>query len=181
MLESTGAFVLETAFPASATPESVLRILHDHGAMFGLSPLVKSHRLVSPSDDVSSEPPSAAVSPDTAKPLTYEVTEAIPLLPGGLWTTNSTSKVELTNLPDGLRTVEHAGAGIEGTIRWTVGRREKGEGGGDGNGAVWLREEAEVRCNMFLVSFVKWTMKKSHVAMHKKLLEVWGEKEEGGH
>ncbi|KAI9863893.1 MAG: hypothetical protein M1813_003545 [Trichoglossum hirsutum] len=179
MFQSTTTITLETTFPAFATPASILSILHDHGALIRLNPLVTSHHLVSPSDDVSSASPSdtaATTNPNTVTPLTYEITDAIPLLPGGLWQTETIYKAEFTDLPDGLRTVVHAPLGVEATARWSVGRGEEVDGGGDGDGnrAVWLKEEVEVRCSGFLMPVVKRMLKGSHEALHEKLVELWG-------
>ncbi|KAI9776995.1 MAG: hypothetical protein M1839_009139 [Geoglossum umbratile] len=169
MFPSTTAFVLETPLPHSATPSSIIRILHDHRAMMKLSPLVVSYRLASPpslpDDDIA-----AAAAPST----TYEITENVPLLPGGLWQTSTVFEAEFTDLPDGLLTIVHASLGVEATARWLV------IGGGEGNSergeVARLREEVELRCSGVLMPFVKGTMRRTHEALHQRMMEMQSER-----
>ncbi|KAH0541861.1 hypothetical protein FGG08_003666 [Glutinoglossum americanum] len=179
MFQTTIALTIETPLPPSTDPESVVRILHDHGAVVGLSPLVTSHKLVSSSGDT----PSLSGTPDTpdtvtkdqtlARSSTYEVTESVPLLPGGLWQTNTAFKAEFTDLPDGLRAVVHAPMGVEMVDIWSVGGGE-GDPSGDGNGIMRLKEEVELRCSVFLMPFVKLTMRGAHEVIHQRLVERAG-------
>ena len=175
MFPSTTTFVVETPLPPSATSSSILRILHDHDTLVRLGPLFVSCRVVSPpspsNDDVAATAaPSTTTGTSAGVTATYEVTESIPLLPGGLWRTRTVFAAEFTDLPDGLRTVVRASLGVAATARWLVDGG--GEDNGEGGGPVRLREEVEVRCSGFLIPFVKRTMKVSHEALHGRLMEL---------
>lgn len=106
------------------------------------------------------------------------MTDQINYLPGGLMKGEVTYKGAFHDLPHGLQTHVYAPAGLELREKWTVcgnmpgERREPIELGNDiPREGLYIREDVDMRCNIFLSGFVKKNLNKSHKVLVDKIVE----------
>jgi len=135
--------------------------------MIELNPLVISHL-------PCKAPPQAPA--DEFHCLWYELTDRISYLPGIKGSVSY--KACFHNLPKGLQTHIYAPAGLEIKEKWAIGGNDKGEEReilelglhGVPREGLYLREDVDMKCNMFMTSFVKKTLKKAHAVLVERLL-----------
>ncbi|KAF2169990.1 hypothetical protein M409DRAFT_19605 [Zasmidium cellare ATCC 36951] len=159
-----------TPLPASISRDAAVAHLHDHHAMIQLNPLVLRHEITDP-------PPNAA--PDEARDaIWYEITDRINYLPGGAVKGEVVYKACFYNLPRGLQTHVFAPGGVDIKSKWSVGGsmpgepREPAELGVDApRDGLYIKEEVDLRCNVFMSNFVKRNLKKSHLVVADKIVE----------
>lgn len=154
--------------PAKISPENVLSVLHDHGRMMSMQPLVTHW------EELPSEPGSPTKR--------YSFTEAIPILPFlGAWGSKAiTSEATFENTEDGVRSVADAPAGVVVRAEWRI-EHAKDDGGRSGadkeehdeqNKIDWvLTEDVSVECAAVLMWFVKGQMEQAHQDICRKVLE----------
>jgi len=161
-------FTQITPIPAGVTRDAAVAWLHNHEQMIRLNPLVQ--RL-----GRSTPPPHA---PQDEHDCTwYEITDQINYLPGGLWSGEVTYKACFNDLPDGIQTHVYAPAGLELRERWSVGGSEPGEkrkeprelGVDVPREGLYIKEDVDMRCSIFLTAFVKKNLSKSHRAVLEKV------------
>ncbi|TKA30760.1 hypothetical protein B0A50_02480 [Salinomyces thailandicus] len=153
-----------TPLPPSIAREVAVRFLHDHVEMIELNPLVLRHQLTTP--------PPNATEEEQADWTWYEITDEISYLPGGYAKSEVTYKGGFYDLDDGLQTHVFAPAGVDIKGLWRVGGNMPGESPESSEPGVetpkdglYLREDVELKCNIFLTSFVKRNLKKSHTKL----------------
>ncbi|KAH9826207.1 regulatory protein [Teratosphaeria destructans] len=158
-----------TPLPSSITRHVALAFLHDHIGMIELNPLVIRHQPTTAPEDASQE--------EREHCSWYEITDIIHYLPGG-WAKGEVSyKGGFYDMPNGLQTHVLAPAGVDLRGKWTVGGNMPGEprepaelGVDKPKEGLYLREETQLRCNIFLINFVKRNLRKSHDVLVQDLI-----------
>ncbi|KAK0735731.1 hypothetical protein B0T21DRAFT_412332 [Apiosordaria backusii] len=160
-------FTTVTALPPNITREVVVNFLHDHEEMIDLNPLVKERHPIPP-------PPHASL--DELNCQWFSLTDKISYLPGGLVTGDVTYTCAFHDLPDGVQTHCYAPAGLTIRDKWSVGGSLPGEvpkpselGLNLPPIGLYIREDVNMKCNVFMTGFVKKTLKKSHAALVDRL------------
>lgn len=145
--------------------------------MIRLNPLVLRLQETTP-------PPNAAA--DEYNCAWYEITDEISYLPGGLYKGEVTYKACFNDLPNGIQTHTFAPAGLDLRGKWTVGGNEPGEpretlelGMDAPREGLYVREDVDMRCNIFLTGFVKKNLTKAHKSVVDRLADLGGENEPG--
>ncbi|KAK0287496.1 hypothetical protein LTR91_001796 [Friedmanniomyces endolithicus] len=163
-----------TPLPPTITRETALALLHDHDAMIELNPLVVRHA-------PTTAPPNATVE-EQLKCKWILITDTINYLPGGAAKSEMSYKAGFYDLPYGIQTHCFAPGGVDLKAIWRVGGNMYGEppeapelGIAKPSSGLYLREDVEVKCNMFLSGFVKKNLKKSHATLVKDLLNKHSE------
>jgi hypothetical protein len=123
------------------------------------------------------KPPSFAPA-DEFHTIWYELTDRISYLPGGLLQGNVSYKGCFHDLPRGLQTHVYAPTGLDIRDKWTVCGNMPGEpretielGLPEApREGLYLREDIQMRCQIWATSFVKKTLKKAHSALVDRLI-----------
>ncbi|KAH0374038.1 hypothetical protein KCU65_g160, partial [Aureobasidium melanogenum] len=164
-------YTVVTPLPATISRETAVEMLHSHSEMIELNPLVINHQRCKP-------PPNAL--PDEFHCLWYELTDRVTYLPGVKGQVNY--KACFHDLPRGLQTHVYAPAGLEIREKWSIGgndvvmgeEREHQELGFSDLGVpregLYLREDVDMNCNVFLTNFVKKTLNKAHQVLVDRLV-----------
>ncbi|KXT13332.1 hypothetical protein AC579_6032 [Pseudocercospora musae] len=160
-----------TPLPSSISRDTAVAQLHDHRAMIELNPLVLRHEPTDP-------PPNA--TPDEAQLGTwYLITDEIHYLPGGVVKGEVSYKACFYDLPLGIQTHVFAPAGVDIKSKWSVGGNVPGKepreaselGVNKPKDGLYIKEELHLRCNLFMSTFVKKNLKKSHLVIVDKIIE----------
>lgn len=162
-------FTTVTPLPPYMPRDLVIATLHDHSEMIELNPLVINHQ--------QCKAPSTAPA-DEFHCTWYELTDKVQYLPGGVFSGNVSYKACFHDLPMGLQTHVYAPTGLDIKGKWTVcgnlphEPREPVELGlaNAPREGLYLREDVDMRCNIFMMSFVKKTLKKAHAVLVDRLL-----------
>ena len=160
-------YTIITPLPPTVSRSTAIAALHHHSGMISLSPVVIDHELTKP---LSTAPA------DEFHCTWYNITDRISYLPGVKGTVSY--KVCFHNLPNGMQSHCYAPAGLDIKGKWSVGGNEPGEERevrelgliGVPREGLYLREDVDMKCNMFLIGFVKKTLKKSHEVLVDRLL-----------
>jgi hypothetical protein len=111
-------------------------------------------------------PPQA--SPEEYHTTWYQITDKVTYLPCGLATGKVSFKACFHDLSNGLQTRCYAPMGIDIREKWTIGGNLPGEpvqpvelGIGSLISGLYLREDVELKCNIFVTKFVHKTLRKS--------------------
>lgn len=170
-------FTSITPLPKTTTRAAAVSWLHNHVQMIRLNPLVLRLQETTP-------PPNAAA--DEYNCAWYEITDEISYLPGGLYKGEVTYKACFNDLPNGIQTHTFAPAGLDLRGKWTVGGNEPGEpretlelGMDAPREGLYVREDVDMRCNIFLTGFVKKNLTKAHKSVVDKLADLGGGNEPG--
>ncbi|KAM0703069.1 hypothetical protein Q7P35_009766 [Cladosporium inversicolor] len=153
-------FTSITPLPKSTTRSAAVSWLHNHVQMIRLNPLVLRLQETTPHRPTR--------QPTSTSCAWYEITDEISYLPGGLYKGEVTYKACFNDLPNGIQTHTFAPAGLDLRGKWTV----RGEG-------LYVREDVDMRCNIFLTGFVKKNLTKAHKSVVDKLADLGGEIEPG--
>ncbi|KAI5210754.1 hypothetical protein E4T42_00732 [Aureobasidium subglaciale] len=158
-----------TPLPPTVSRETAVAMLHSHSEMIELNPLVIRHE--------KCKPPSTAPA-DEFHAIWYELTDRITYLPG--LKGQVSYKACFHDLPRALQTHVYAPAGLEIKEKWSIGGNEPGEERevielGHGHLGIpreglYLREDIDMSCNIFLTSFVKKTLNKAHNVLVQRLV-----------
>ena len=165
-------------FTPHLRPQSVIAVLHNHGAMIELNPTVTAHHEI---------PIPATAAGGERLAVWHEFTETVPFLPGVLGSSGSWASSTVTphaafhDTPSGLETHVYAPLGLEVRGTWSV---RKAVGSGERMVVVAAEEEEEVSgeeglyhlCEdvaitgpWFLTGFARKEHKKNHEAMVERL------------
>ncbi|EFQ27780.1 hypothetical protein CGRA01v4_02806 [Colletotrichum graminicola] len=162
-MSKRSTFTTITPLPAGITREAVLSFLHNHLEMIDLNPLIKERHII---------PAPAHAPPEEHACVWYSLTDEISYLPGGMVTGDVSYTCCFHDLPTGLQTHCYAPLGLEIRDKWTVAGCLPGEpvepvelGLGAPQTGLYIREDVDMRCNVFTSSFVKKTLKKSHAQL----------------
>ncbi|KAF2482768.1 hypothetical protein BDY17DRAFT_231469, partial [Neohortaea acidophila] len=159
-----------TPLPPSVTREAAIAHLHNHRQMIQLNPLVLRHELTTPHD---------SATPDEAKEMVwYEITDMITYVPYTPIKGEVSYKAGFYDIPTGLQTHTFAAGGVDIRGRWTVGGNAPGEpreeveiGSNKPRDGLYIQEVVDLKCSVFLTSFVKRNLKKSHATLCDSIIE----------
>jgi hypothetical protein len=168
MIKQT-VFTTITPLPPYISRETVVETLHNHKEMIELNPLVINF--------AKCKPPGFAPA-DEYHSIWYELTDRISYLPGGILKGNVSYKGCFHDLPRGLQTHVYAPTGLDIRDKWTVCGNMPGEpretvelGLPDApREGLYLREDIQMRCQIWATSFVKKTLKKAHATLVDRLV-----------
>ncbi|KAE8157558.1 hypothetical protein BDV40DRAFT_278025 [Aspergillus tamarii] len=158
-----------TPLPSYITRETVVEALHNHSEMIELNPLVIRHE--------PCRPPSFAPA-DEFHCIWYEMTDRISYLPGGLVRGNVSYAGCFYDLPRGLQTHVYAPTGLDIREKWSVCGNMPGEprepvelGIPDApREGLYLREDVNMRSQIWATAFVKRTLKRAHAVLVDRLV-----------
>ncbi len=161
-----------TPLPANIPRQLVLDMLHNHGEIIELNPLVIGHKPV--------EAPKNAEA-DEFFAVWHEITERIQWVPGlGKAGSGKISfKGVFHDMPWGLQTHVYAPAGVDLRQKFQVRgnqpgepreARELGEMQAPHDG-LYLKEEIQITCNITMVGYVKKGMKEATKVMVERLMK----------
>ncbi|KAK3054127.1 hypothetical protein LTR09_004905 [Extremus antarcticus] len=143
-----------THVPQDIDAKALIDAFHDHDFIITMQPIVTRHQ-VRDRDPASGK-------------LTYDVWEAISILPFGLWKREIQFKVSFMDKNDGTTSMINAPGGFDSEATYTI----KPGPGWDGEGGGWIIEESiESECNMLLKWFIEGTMVPVRQKMHAQILE----------
>ncbi|KAL1310560.1 hypothetical protein AAFC00_000839 [Neodothiora populina] len=162
-------YTIVTPLPPTVTRQTAVEVLHNHTEMIELNPLVINH--------VRTKPPPEAPA-DEFHCIWYELTDKITYLPGIKGKVNY--KACFHDLPRSVQTHVYAPAGLEIKEKWSIGGNEPHEereiieiglaGLGVPRDGLYLREDVDMRCNIFLANFVKKTLRRAHEVLVERLV-----------
>ena len=162
-------FTTLTPLPDGITRETVIDTLHCHSEMIDLNPLVIDRHPV--------RAPKIA-TPEEFHCIWYQITDRVQYVPGGLVKGKVSYHACFHDLPIGLQTHCYAPLGLDIKAKWSLGGTLPHEpaqpvelGLGAPKRGLWLKEEVDMKCNVFMVSFVKKTLKKAHSTLVDRMLE----------
>lgn len=157
-----------TPLPVGITRQTVLETLHTHVEMIDLNPLVEERHPIKP-------PPQA--TPEEFHCQWYSMTDKIQYLPGGLYSGKVTYNACFHDLANGVQTHIYAPMGLDIRGCWTIGGSLPGEpqapvemGKGIPQQGLYLREDTDVKCNVFLMKFVKKNLRNSHATLVQRMV-----------
>ncbi|EON61254.1 hypothetical protein W97_00467 [Coniosporium apollinis CBS 100218] len=161
-------YTVITPLPPGITRATVIETFHAHVEMIDLNPLAIERHPISPPSGVPAEETQC---------LWYQITDRISYLPGGALTGKVSYNACFHDLPNGLQTHIYAPLGLDIKGKWSLGGNLPGEpqeavemGVGAPSTGLYIREDVEMRCNIFAVSFVKRTLKKAHALLVERLV-----------
>lgn len=169
MLEKQTVFTTITPLPSYITRETVVETLHDHKEMIELNPLVINHTQCRP---------SSSAPADEYHCIWYELTDRISYGPGGIISGKVSYKACFYDLPRGLQTHVYAPTGLDIRDKWSICGNMPGEpreqvelGLADApREGLYLREDIDMRCQIWATGFVKKTLRKSHAVLVQRLV-----------
>jgi hypothetical protein len=160
-------FTTISPLPVDIPREVVLEFLHNHLEMIDLNPLVKERHPIKP---------PAHATPEEFNCIWYALTDKISYLPGGLAAGDVSYTCAFHDLPTGLQTHCYAPMGLEIRDKWTLAGSLPGEpveavelGIGAPITGLYIREDVDMRCNVFMAGFVKRTLKRAHSTLVDRL------------
>ena len=170
-------FTVITPLPPTVTRQIAVDMLHDHTEMIELNPLVIEHHKCKPPKNASA---------DEYNCTWYSLTDKISYLPGGMAKGKVTYNCCFHDLPTGIQTHCYAPMGLEIKEKWSVGGNMPGEPRevhelglkGVPKEGLYLREDCDMICSVFMIGYVKKTLKKAHSVLVERLLSK-GEHIEG--
>jgi hypothetical protein len=154
-----------TPLPSHIPRQLALDMLHSHGEVISINPLVTGHKPIDAPRDAAA---------DEFFAQWYEITEII------TWGFGFKKKIAFKgvfyDLPNGLQTHTYAPMGVDLRNKWTVRGNQPGEpkeprelGVETPLEGLYLREDVEIECNYALTSFVKKEMKAAAGVMVDRL------------
>ncbi|KAE8153171.1 hypothetical protein BDV25DRAFT_149810 [Aspergillus avenaceus] len=162
-------FTNVTPLPSYITRETVVEALHNHAEMIELNPLVIRHQ--------PCRPPSFSPA-DEFHCTWYEMTDRVSYLPGGLIQGNVSYAGCFYDIPRGLQTHVYAPTGLDIREKWSVCGNMPGEprepvelGIPDApREGLYLREDVNIRSQIWATAFVKRTLKRAHAVLVDRLI-----------
>ena len=162
-------YTIVTPLPATVSRDTAVSVLHNHTEMIELNPLVVRHA-------TCKAPPNAPA--DEFHCTWYELTDKVTYLPGIKG--HVSYKACFHDLPRGIQTHVYAPAGLEIKEKWSIGGNEPHEereiieigmaGLGVPRSGLYLREDVDMKCNIFLTNFVKKTLRRAHQVLVDRLV-----------
>ncbi|KAI0396310.1 hypothetical protein F5Y17DRAFT_115236 [Xylariaceae sp. FL0594] len=185
LFRTVETYTIVTPFPSYISRQLALEILHRHGEVIRLNPLVLDYKQV--------EAPRDAPA-DEYFSTWYEITERVQFVPGmgRLGSGKISFKACFHDLPWGLQTHVYAPLNIDMLTKFSVGGSQLGEEKnpalsppnvneiidraalGIPKQGLYLREDIEIRCNIAMVSTVKKQMKKASEMMVARIITLAG-------
>lgn len=141
-----------TPIPPDVDPNAVIDLLHDHGFLITMSPIVTRHELQKSLSD--------------SDKLTYKVWENINVLPLGLWKHEISFTTSFKDTKKGVVTSILAAMGFASEATLAVKPAQDDKSG-------WvLDEKIESACNVVLKWFIESTMVPVRQKMHAQICDA---------
>ncbi|OQO03937.1 hypothetical protein B0A48_10579 [Cryoendolithus antarcticus] len=154
MWRTTFYNTVTTPIPSDVKPAAVIKRLQDADFILSTSPFHISHRPL-PSTPAGKE--------------NYEITDAIDILPFGLWKRIVVFSASFKDHPNGVKSHVEAPAGVVIDGDYTV---KAADGAGDGEqGGMVLEEKVTTSVSVLLKLFVQANLVSSHRQNHLKIIE----------
>ncbi|KAF2083959.1 hypothetical protein K490DRAFT_76189 [Saccharata proteae CBS 121410] len=171
-MSKRSVFTTITPLPAGLTRQTVLEFLHNHTDMIDLNPLVIDRYPITPPSNGTVEEKNCTW---------YTLKDRVSYLPGGLVTGEVKYNACFHDLNTGVQTHIYAPLGLDIKEKWTVGgslphepRIPQELGLNIPKDGLYLREDCDMRCNIFMTAFVKGTLKRAHAVLVDRLVEKAG-------
>ncbi|RYP61012.1 hypothetical protein DL770_009863 [Monosporascus sp. CRB-9-2] len=175
VLRKKEAYMVVTPIPDYIPRQLAIDILHSHGEVITLNPLVLSHQPI--------PAPRDAVDADEYFATWYNITERVQYVPGlgRLGSGVISFRGCFHDLPWGLQTHIYAPMGVDLRVRYRIAgnqpgveppasRPEIGVAGAPRDG-LYLREDIEIRCNIAMMGLVKSQMKAASKEMVARIIK----------
>ncbi|KAI1110072.1 hypothetical protein F5Y14DRAFT_382497 [Nemania sp. NC0429] len=175
VLRKKEAYTIITPIPSFIPRQLAIDILHSHGEVITLNPLVLGHKQIPAPRDAAA---------DEYFSTWYEITERVQFVPGmGRFGSGKISfNACFHDLPWGLQTHVYAPLNIDMRSKYRIGGNQPGieppeapEIGlaelGVPKDGLYLREDIEVRCNIAMVGTVKAQMKTASKEMVDRIIK----------
>ena len=157
-----------TLLPSQVSREVAIAMLHDHGEMIRLNPLVIEHHSI---------PPPTNAPKDEIQDCQWE--EIVDRIPYGAGVMSSKVKYRgcFYDLNNGLQTHVYAPLNLSIREKWTIEGTMPGEpdqpqelGLNTPRRGLYLREEGEMKCNILMTSFVRKNLDSAHKTLVERIL-----------
>ncbi|KAJ2965924.1 hypothetical protein NQ176_g10387 [Zarea fungicola] len=175
MLRKKETYTIITPIPSFIPRQLALDILHSHSEVITLNPLVLSHKPIAAPRNASA---------DEYYSTWYEITERVKVIPGiGKFGSGQISfNGCFHDMPWGLQTHIYAPMSIDLRNKYRIGGNQPGveppeqrelgmESLGIPTTGLYLRQEAEIKCNIAMMSFVKSELKKACQDMVDRIIK----------
>jgi hypothetical protein len=171
MMRKKTTYTNITTIPSFIPRQLALDILHSHGEIISLNPLVLGFEAIKAPRDAPA---------DEFYATWYEISQRIQYVPGigKLGAGNIKFNGCFHDMPWGLQTHTYAPAGVDLRAKYSVCGNQLGEepvqrelGIGAPPEGLYLREDFEIKCNMTMVSFVKKEMKAASKVLVERLIK----------
>jgi hypothetical protein len=172
MLRKKEVFTTITPIPSFIPRQLAIDILHSHGEVLTVNPLVLEYKPVKAPRDAAA---------DEFYSTWYEITERIQYVPGmGKMGSGKISfKGVFHDMPWGLQTHIYAPMNIDMRVKYRIAGNQQGVeppepqeiGLGAPSDGLYLREDIEIKCNITMVSFVKAQMKAASKDMVERIVK----------
>ncbi|KAI1753968.1 hypothetical protein F4782DRAFT_58487 [Xylaria castorea] len=175
VLRKKEMYTIVTPIPSFIPRQLAIDILHSHGEVITLNPLVLNHKQIKAPRDAAS---------DEYFSTWYEITERVQFVPGmGRFGSGKISfNACFHDLPWGLQTHVYAPLNIDMRNKYRIGGNQPGveapeqpEIGlaelGIPKDGLYLREDIEIRCNIAMVATVKAQMKAASKEMVQRIIK----------
>ncbi|KAI8630551.1 hypothetical protein F5Y19DRAFT_463929 [Xylariaceae sp. FL1651] len=175
VLRKKEVYTIITPIPSFIPRQLALDILHSHGEVITLNPLVLSHKQIKAPRDAAA---------DEYFSTWYEITERVQFVPGmgRLGSGKISFNACFHDLPWGLQTHVYAPLNIDMRNKYRIGGNQPGfeppepaELGlvelGVPKDGLYLREDIEIRCNIAMVGTVKAQMKAASKEMVNRIIK----------
>ncbi|TQV98421.1 NACHT and WD40 domain-containing protein [Cordyceps javanica] len=175
MLRKKETYTVVTPIPSYIPRQLALDILQSHSEVIALNPLVLSHRPIS-------APRNAAA--DEYYSTWYEITQRVQFIPGvgKLGSGQITFNGCFHDMPWGLQTHIYAPMSVDLRNKYRIGGNQPGveppeqrelgmEDLGIPSTGLYLRQEAEIKCNIAMMSFVKSELQKACKDMVDRIIK----------
>ncbi|KAJ4305005.1 hypothetical protein N0V90_000534 [Kalmusia sp. IMI 367209] len=160
-----------TPIPNFIPRQLAIDILHSHGEIIELNPLVLGFEAIKAPRDAPA---------DEYYATWYEISQRIQYVPGIGKLGSGLIKFKgcFHDMPWGLQTHTYAPAGVDLRNKWQICGSQPGEppetrelGIGAPAEGLYLREDIEIKCNVTMVSFVKKEMKAASKVLVERMLK----------
>ena len=165
------AYTQITPIPSHIPRQMGIDLLHSHGELIELNPLVLEYHQIKPPRDAPA---------DEFFSIWYEITERIQIIPGTgkLGSGKINFRGVYHDMPWGLQTHVYPPGGIDLRVKYSIKGNQPGEppeprelGSAAPAEGLYLREDIEIKCNFTMVSFVKKGMKEASKVMIDRLIK----------
>ncbi|CAI6340329.1 unnamed protein product [Periconia digitata] len=160
-----------TPIPSFIPRQLALDILHSHGEIIELNPLVTGFQPIKAPRDAPS---------DEFYATWYEISQRIQFVPGigKLGSGNIKFNGCFHDMPWGLQTHTYAPGGVDLRNKWQIAGNQPDEepvqrelGIGAPPEGLYLREDIEIKCNVTMVNFVKKELKAASKVLVERLIK----------
>ncbi|KAJ4164227.1 hypothetical protein LMH87_005910 [Akanthomyces muscarius] len=175
MLRKKETYTVVTPIPTYIPRQLAIDILQSHSEVIALNPLVLSHKPIS-------APRNAAA--DEYYSTWYEITQRVQFIPGmgKMGSGQITFNGCFHDMPWGLQTHIYAPLSVDLRNKYRIGGNQPGveppeqrelgmENLGIPSNGLYLRQEAEIKCNIAMMSFVKSELQKACKDMVDRIIK----------